>query len=54
MLVVSLTVSLSSRAQPWAAEKVRFATPLKLYAPHAMPVLTAEEKGFWKKTGVDA
>lgn len=36
-----------------AAEKVRFATSMKAYPLHMLPVMTAEEKGFFKKNGLE-
>lgn len=36
-----------------AAEKLKFGTGIKLYPPFYLPVLAAEEKGFWKQNGLD-
>jgi ABC-type nitrate/sulfonate/bicarbonate transport system substrate-binding protein len=36
-----------------AAEKLRFATAVKLYAPYYLPVLAAQGQGYWKQQGLD-
>lgn len=40
--------------RPWAADKLRFATTVKTHPILVMPVLAAEEKGFWKQNGLEA
>lgn len=37
-----------------AAEKVKYGTSIKTYPVFYLPVLAAEEKGFWKQNGLDA
>lgn len=36
------------------AQKIKFATPIKLSIHYYLPLLAAEEKGLWKQNGVDA
>lgn len=37
-----------------AAGKIKFATSIKLAPTFYLPVLAAEEKGFWKENGPEA
>ena len=37
-----------------AAEKVKIGIALRTHAVFVMPMLAAEEKGFWKQQGLDA
>src|SRR3972149_7287235 len=52
VLVAVVLCSLFSAT--WAAEKVKIGTALKFQAVFAMPMLAAEEKGFWKQQGLEA
>lgn len=51
LLVFSLTLFLAGTTL--AEEKVRFATSMKAYPLHMLPVMAAEEKGFFKKHGLE-
>lgn len=51
ILLISLVLSIVS--SPLAAEKVRFALSIKVPG-YELPSLTAEEKGLWKKNGLEA
>lgn len=37
----------------WAIEKINFATAIKVTPAYYLPVLAAEEKGFWKENGLE-
>lgn len=37
----------------YAAEKLKFATAIKFTPAYYLPILAAEEKGFWKEQGLD-
>lgn len=45
-------LSLAVVASP-SAEKVKFGTSLKVAPHHILPVVAAQEKGYWKRQGVD-
>ena len=36
-----------------AAEKIKFGTAVKMFNPYYLPMLAAEEKGFWQKNGLE-
>ncbi len=53
--VMALLVIATSTLAVYAlgAEKVKFGTPLKINPLHSLPMIAAEERGFWKEQGVD-
>src|SRR3972149_1156428 len=34
-------------------EKLKFGTSIRTYPPYYLPVMAAEEKGFWKENGLE-
>lgn len=53
LFVGTAVLTLSGVYPLLAAEKVKIGTPLKFQAVFAMPMLAAEEKGFWKQQGLE-
>ena len=54
ILVLALTftvLTLPKYAQ--AAEKVKYGTAIKVYPAYYLPMMAAEEKGLWKRNGLD-
>lgn len=53
LFLVAVTSSLAffalSWARAWAADKLNFGTPIKGSALYDLPLLAAEERGFWKQ-----
>lgn len=52
-LVAILALTLISVPTALAADKLKFATSVKLSANYFLPMLAAEEGGFWKGNGLD-
>src|SRR3972149_933258 len=38
----------------WAIEKIKFGTPVKGSPSNYLPVVAAEDKGYWKENGLEA
>lgn len=53
-LVICLVITMTAVAPSalWAAEKLKFATSVRLSAPYYLTALAAEEKGFWQQNGL--
>ena len=50
LVLVGVALSFSSAS----AQKMKIATALRMYAPYALPLWAAEDKGIWKQNGLDA
>ena len=51
-LVLSFLLFLSG-VSSFAAERLKFASAIKMTPAYYLPILAAEEKGFWKENGLD-
>src|SRR3990172_3194864 len=51
LLISVMPLGLTSWA--WGIKKIKFATAIKVTPAFYLPVLAAEEKGFWKERGLD-
>lgn len=51
-LVFCIVIVFSTGTSP-ALEKVKFATPIKMYSAYYLITLAAEEKGYWRANGLD-
>jgi NitT/TauT family transport system substrate-binding protein len=53
LLSLTVLIVLGMSAGVWAAEKVKLGSAIKTTANYYLPILAAEEKGFWKAAGVE-
>ena len=53
MLALAVLFVFGPISTVFSAEKVRFATPVKVMPLFYLPVTAAEEKGFWKEQGLE-
>lgn len=51
MLTLALAPALGQVAR--AAEKLKFSSSIKTHPLYVLPILAAEEKGFWRQQGID-
>ena len=54
MTFLNVSALLLITAAAFAADKIKFATAIKDSPVYYLPVLAAEEKGFWKQNGLEA
>lgn len=52
-LVLSFALATGALSLPSAAEKIKFGTAVRVSPLYSLPLLAAEEKGFWKENGLD-
>lgn len=52
LLGLTILMSLAFLYPAWALEKLKFGTAIQLFPHYYLPVLGAEEQGFWKENGL--
>src|SRR3990172_12711186 len=53
LALASFLIVLGALSHPLAAEKLQFGTVIRVYPPYTLPLLAAEDKGFWKQNGLE-